>query len=231
MPDSTISSALDTARSTTTPMTAGWPASTGVAPDQPALDHLNPVSPQQRPRVMDVRRTAGQTIAQQAAAELAAAGQRAAAHPTHAPTQPSAHAPARHSSETMPEASNPQSSRAAGDLQAKANTEPAIAEWTTGRPAVEPQARHIAAETSASRPTEEARAGTAAWSGVVAESVAGPVGGALEGGLTREVGGTSAANVVRGAGVGDLAGEAPWRIGIWWRRVAGRIGRLRGGEA
>jgi hypothetical protein len=231
MPDSTISSALDTARSTTTPMTAGWPASTGVAPDQPALHHLSPVAPQ-RPRVMDVRRTAGQTIAQQAAAELAAAGQRAAAHPTtHSPAEVLAHPHARHSSETMPEASKPQSSRAAGDLQEKANTEPAIAEWTTGRPAVELQARHIAAKTSAGHPTEEARAGTATWTGVVEESVASPVDGALEGGLTREVGGTSAANVVRGAGVGDSAGEAPWRIGIWWRRVAGRIGRLRGGGA
>jgi hypothetical protein len=127
MPDSTISSALDSARATTTPMRTGWPASTGVAPDQSALHPLGPALAA-RLQVMDVRRPDSRTIAQRAAAELAAAGQRAAAHPV---TQPTEHPLARHSTETMPEASIPQPELAAGE------------------PPVELRARHGAAETSA----------------------------------------------------------------------------------
>jgi hypothetical protein len=125
---------------------------TGVAPDQPALQHLSPTSPPQL-RVMDVRRPAGQTIAQQAAAELACVGQLAAAHPAARPlTQPGAHPPARHSTETMPEASNPHPVYATGALHAKENTEPTTAEWTGGHPAVELRARHVAAQTSTGHP-------------------------------------------------------------------------------
>jgi hypothetical protein len=101
MSDNTISGAVNFARSIT-PMTTGWPASTGVAPDQPGLHQSSPGSP----CVTDVRRTRGQTIAQRAAAELGAVGERAAAHSMRGSMQVSpAHPQARHSAETMPKAS------------------------------------------------------------------------------------------------------------------------------
>jgi hypothetical protein len=127
MSDSTISSALDSARATTTPTRTGWPAFTGVTPDQSALLHLGPALAS-RLRVMDVRRPDSQTIAQRAAAELAAVGQRAAAHPVTPPTE---HPLARHSTESMPAANNPEPALAPGELP------------------VDLRAWHVAAETSA----------------------------------------------------------------------------------
>ncbi|TCO26663.1 hypothetical protein EV652_107556 [Kribbella steppae] len=204
MPDSTLSNAVNSARSITTPMTTGWPASTGVAPDQPALHRLNPVSPA-RLRVMDVRRSVGQTIAQQAAAELAAAGQRAAAHTTtHPLTPPPAQPPARHSTETMPKASDTQPTVGARDLWADAD-EPAFAEWSTVHQAVDQHPRHVAAGSSAGRPATDASS---------VERAAGQVGGGLQAGAVREMAGT-----VR------RPGRALWmRLRKWtpWRTPPGR---------
>ena len=180
MPDSMLSNAVKSARSTTTPMTSGWPASTGVAPDQPALHRLHPVSPP-RLRVMVVRRSVGQTIAQQAAAELAAAGQRAAAHTTtHPLTPPPAQPPARHSTETMPKASNTQPTVGAPDQRADAD-EPAFAEWSAVHRAVDQHPRHVAAATSAGHATADASS---------VEHAAGQVGGHIEAGAVREMAGT-----------------------------------------